>query len=183
MTPQRSSTSASSRFLLLCAVVAVLGGCGSATTTEGMVPTDFTPAKKFSQTVSVSVSGGKETDSMGKPQITDAVFAQALADAITKSQIFSRVVEGKGGTYLLSVVLSDMEQPSFGATFTVKLEAGWTLRRSDSGKVVWQEAIRSEGIATISDAVAGVTRLRMATEFAAKNNISQGLGKISQLNL
>ncbi len=175
--------SARSRLLLLCACVAILGGCASATTTEGMVPTDFVPAKKFSQTVSVAVSGGKETDAIGKPQITDAAFAQALADAITKSQTFSRVVEGKGGSYLLTVVLSDMEQPSFGASFTVTMEAGWTLRQADSGKVVWQESIRSEGTATMSDAVVAATRLRLATEFAAKNNISQGLGKVSQLNL
>jgi len=183
MTNRKSSVYFGSQFLLLCVYLAVLGGCATPATYEGMVPADFTPAKKHPQTVSVAVSGGKETESTGKAQISDATFSQALVESITKSQTFSRVVEGKGGNYLLSVILSELEQPSFGFTFTVKMEAGWTLRRMDGGKIVWQESIRSEGTATTSDAFAAVTRLRMATEFAAKNNIAAGLAKISQLNL
>jgi hypothetical protein len=45
------------------------------------------------------------------------------------------------------------------------------LKHAANAVTLWQE--RSTA----------VTRLRMATEGAAKNNISQGLAKISQLNL
>ena len=76
-----------------------------------------------------------------------------------------------------------MEQPSFGLSFTVKLEAGWTLKRASNAQSVWQESIKSEFTATTSDAFAAVTRLRLATEGAARNNISAGLARISELNL
>jgi hypothetical protein len=75
-----------------------------------------------------------------------------------------------------------MEQPSFGLSFTVKLEAGWSLKRAD-GSVVWQESIKSEHTSTPGDAFAAVERLRLATEGAAKENIAQGLSKISALKL
>jgi hypothetical protein len=70
----------------------------------------------------------------------------------------------------------------FGGSFTVKMEAGWTLKRA-SGATVWQESIKSEHTATMGDAMVGVTRLRLATEGAARNNIATGLAKIGQLNL
>jgi hypothetical protein len=63
------------------------------------------------------------------------------------------------------------------------MEAGWTLKRANNGAVVWQESVKSEHTATTSDAFVGVTRLKMATEGAAKNNVAQGLEKISKLTL
>jgi hypothetical protein len=93
------------------------------------------------------------------------------------------VVEGAGGDYLLSVVLFSMDQPTMGFDFTVKMEAGWTLKRANTGATVWQEAIRSVYTATTDDSFAAITRLRLATEGAARNNIAEGLSKISKLNL
>ena len=120
---------------------------------------------------------------MWKSQVSDSVFSQALVESITKSQVFTRVIEGKGGDYLLTVSLVSMEQPSFGASFTVKMEAGWSLKNNTTGAAVWQESVRSEHTATMGDAFVGTERLRLATEGAARNNIKQGLGKISKLKL
>jgi hypothetical protein len=147
-----------------------------------MVPT-VTGANKHPQSVSVEVTGGQETDGLGKSQISNESFAQALEQAITQSESFSRVIEGSGQDYRLSVVIAGLEQPSFGFSFTVKMEAGWTLKRADTGTIVWQESIRSEHTASAGDAFAGVVRLRMATEGAARNNILQGLSRISKLAL
>jgi hypothetical protein len=169
--------------LLVCACVAALGGCATGASDQAMVPMTTTVAKKHPQSVSVEVTGGQETDAMSKPQVSNAAFAQALEQAITQSQAFSRVVKGSGQDYRLSVVIASLDQPSFGFSFTVKMEAGWTLKRVDTGATVWQEAIRSEHTASTSDAFAAVVRLRLATEGAARNNISQGLSRISQLNL
>lgn len=108
---------------------------------------------------------------------------EALAESIAKSQTFSRVVEGKGGDYLLTVSVFQVEQPAFGLSFTVNMEAGWTLQRVNNGTIVWQESIKSTHTATVGDAFAGAKRLRLATEGAARNNIAQGLAKISQLSL
>ena len=169
--------------LALLACAALLGGCATPTTHEAMVPTGFTAVKKHPQTVSVQVSGGKPTESTGKPQISDDTFAQALVQAIEQSQTFSKALQAPGGNYRLSVVIAGIEQPSFGLSFTVKMEAGWTLKRADTGATVWQESIQSEHTVSATEAFAGVTRLRMATEGAARNNIAKGLGKISELSL
>ena len=171
------------RFLAWCACAAFLGGCATPATYQAMVATDFTATKKHPQTVSVEVTGGKATETTGKPQISNEEFARALVESINKSQLFSKVVEGPGGNYLLTAQMFNLEQPSFGLTYVVKMEVGWTLKRADTGKTVWQESIQSEFTATVSDAFAAVTRLHLATEGAARNNIAAGLAKISQLDL
>lgn len=161
----------------------LLTGCASPTTREGMTPGDLVAAKKHPHTVSVAVTGGQETNPLWKTQVSDTEFAEALSAAITRSKVFSAVVQGKGGKYQLDVVLVSMTQPSFGTSFTVSMEAGWSLRRSDSGAAVWQASVKSKHTATVGDAFVGVERLRLATEGAAKNNIKQGLEQISALNL
>jgi ABC-type uncharacterized transport system auxiliary subunit len=167
--------------MLACAFL--LAGCATPASQEAMVPAMLSTLNKHPQTVSVSVSGGKETNALGKAQIDNDAFAKALTQAIENSKTFSKVIEGNKGNYLLAVNIFSLDQPSFGGNFTVHLEAGWTLKRADNGSVVWQEAIRSEHTATMSDALVAVTRLRMATEGAAKNNVAQGLEKISKLSL
>lgn len=178
-------TASFNKFLSVTALVlagSVLAGCASPSTSQGMTPAAIQTTNKHAQSVSVAVAGGKETESTGKSQISDSAFTQALVDSINSSKTFSSVIQGKGADYQLSVTMFSMEQPSFGLSFTVKLEAGWSLKRAD-GSVVWQESIKSEHTSTPGDAFAAVERLRLATEGAAKENIAQGLSKISALKL
>ena len=160
-----------------------LGGCASPASHQSMIPTDFDVVRKHPATVNVATSGGRETEAIGKSQISNETLAKALTEAITKSQTFSRVVQGDGADYLLTVSIFSIEQFSFGLSYLVKMEVGWTLKRADTDKIVWQEAIKSEHTATPGDAFAAVKRLRLATEGAARNNIAQGLAKISKLTL
>jgi hypothetical protein len=151
-----------------------LWSCSTPATFEGMVPTSFETAKSHPQTVRVYVTGGQESVAVGRPQITNSAFSQALTESITKSRTFSRVVEDQSqrADYLLTVTLFSMDKRVFGRT--VKMEAGWTLRRAEAGTVVWQESIITE----FTDA-----NIILATEGAARNNIAQGLGKMSKLGL
>lgn len=167
--------------LALTALLA-LTGCATPATQQAMTPTSVVVTEKHAGSVSVKVTGGKETSAAGKSQISDAAFRQAIVDSIQKSQVFESVADA-GNAYQLTAAIIGMDQPSFGLSFTVKMEAGWTLKRVDTGAVVWQEIIKSEHTATTSDAFAGVARLRMANEGAARNNISQALEKISKLKL
>lgn len=169
--------------LPLVALLIVLGGCASPATHEGMIPVTAQATKHHPQSITVAVVGGSETSPTGKIQISDSEMTQALTTAINQSKAFSKVVQGAGGDYLLTVNMFGMEQPMFGFSMTVKLETGWTLKRADTGKVVWQESIKSEHTSTTSDAFAAVARLRMATEGAARDGIAQGLAKISKLTL
>src|SRR5262249_37334318 len=116
-------------------------------------------------------------------KVSDDMLKKALADSISKSQVFSKVVEGAGGRYLLTVSIASLEQPLMGMSMTVNMETGWTLKRADTGATVCQEMVKTTHTATPSDAFVGVERLRLATEGCVRNNISTGLQKISQLNL
>lgn len=168
-------------FIPVLAVLLSLGGCASPVSSGAMVPTAFKVQKQQPATVSVAVAGGSETSAMGKSQIADAELVAAVTQAINTSHTFTRVVAGKDGDYLLTVNIFNLTQPSFGFSFTVQMEMGWTLSRA--GSVVWKKSIKSEGTAGAGDAFAGTTRLRMATEAAARNNIASGLEQISALSL
>lgn len=161
---------------------AMLGGCASSSTAVGMTPTAIQTIHRHTESVTLAVGGGQETSSIGKSQISDTAFAEALSNAIISSKVFSSVIKGNGGDTILTATIFNIDQPSFGFSFTVKMEVGWTLKRANTGAILWQESIRSEHTATTSDALAGVARLRLANEGAAKNNIAEALRKISALD-
>jgi len=158
----------------LYAVAILLGSCSTAATFEGMVPDSFETTNAHPQTVRISVTGGQQSVAIGRPQITDAAFTQALIASITKSRTFSKVVEDQssGEDFLLTVTLFSLDKRVFGQT--VALEAGWTLRRVATGAIVWRESIVSESTHS---------NFQVATENAARINIAQALAKISKLNL
>lgn len=162
-----------SALFLLRALAVMLGGCSTAATFEGMVPASFETVNAHPQTVRVNVTGGQESVALGRPQITNSAFAQALVASITKSRTFAKVVEDKTPSdYLLTVTLFSMEKLVFGQT--VSLEAGWTLQRSATGAIVWKESISTQS----TDG-----NFQRATEGAARINIGQALTKISRLPL
>jgi hypothetical protein len=164
----------------LCAAAAVMAGCATPSKPENMIAKPAVAGVHHAQTTSVVVAGGSDTSSLGKSQISNDAFRQAIAASIEQSKTFSAVVQGKGGDYQLGVTVISMDQPSFGLSFTVKMEAAWSLKKAD-GTPVWQDSIKSEGTATTGDAFAGVERLRIANEKAAQANIAAALGKIGQL--
>ncbi|HEY3783768.1 MAG TPA: hypothetical protein VGL55_00630 [Steroidobacteraceae bacterium] len=70
-----------------------------------------------------------------------------------------------------------------GFSMTVKMEVSYPMVDTQSGKTVWSKNIANEHMAKPSEAFAGVTRLRLATEGAAKANIQQTLTEISTIQL
>lgn len=160
-----------------------LSGCATPVSHEALVPSTLQVTQHHPQSVSIVASGGTETSAMGKPQVSDIELQQAVATAITQTKTFSRVVDGKNGDYILTVNVFNVTQPSFGFSFTVGVEMGWTLTRADNGAKVWQESIKSEHTVGAGEAFAGATRLKLATEGAIRNNVTQGLVKLSALSL
>ena len=162
------------RTVFLCSLGFLLAGCSTAATSEGMIPTSFDVVNTHPQTVRVTVTGGQESVAVGRPQITDAGFTQALIASITKSRTFSKVIEDQtpAEDFRLTVTLFSLEKRVFGQAVT--LEAGWTLRRADTGTIVWRESI----VSASTD-----NNFQIATEAAARDNIAEALGKISKLDL
>jgi hypothetical protein len=63
------------------------------------------------------------------------------------------------------------------------METAWSLTKTSDRSVALRKSVKSTGVATMGEAFAGVTRLRMAVEAATRNNIEQGLKAIAELNL
>jgi hypothetical protein len=160
----------------------LLSGCATASKSEAMVAKPVAVTHASSGDVSVAVSGGKDTSSMGASQISDDAFAQALRDSISQSGLF-RAVASTGGRYKLSAFIGKVDQPMMGFSMTVKMEVSYTLVDTMSGKAVWSKNIASEYTAKATAAFAGTTRLRLANEGAAKDNIEQALTQMSSLPL
>jgi hypothetical protein len=120
---------------------------------------------------------------MDSSNIADADLKAAIEDAVVQNKLFKSIVQGAGGDYALSVRVTSLAKPIFGTTFTVEMETGWSLSRTADQSVVMRKSVKSSGTATMGDAFAAVTRLRLAVEAAARDNISQGLAAIAGLDL
>jgi hypothetical protein len=174
------------RFLAITslAVLALgLGGCATPSNPQAMSVQKLDLAKKHASSLSLNVTGGSETSSAGASKISNADFTTALKTSISNSELFAKLLDAGSSDYHLEVMIARLDQPMMGFNMTVTLETNWTLSRKSDGKVVWQKAIPSTFTAKAGEAFAGVTRLRLANEGAARTNIEQAIKEISALDL
>lgn len=171
--------------ILVAAIGLVLSlhGCASPATREAMTPQGITVSKHFPHSLSVKTSGGSSTGAMDSSNISDADLKAAIEQAVAQSNLFKSIVQGAEGDFELSVRITSLSKPVFGATFTVDLETAWSLAKGSDRSVVLRKSVKSTGIATMGEAFAAVARLRLAVEAAARDNINQGLKAIAQLDL
>jgi|GraSoiStandDraft_51_1057287.scaffolds.fasta_scaffold226889_2 hypothetical protein len=170
--------------LAIVAAALVLGGCAAPADKQAMtVSKTVVVAKKHPYAVGVAVRGGSETTTTTSSNIADADLKAAIEGSIRETQVFREVVQGRNGQYELAVNVVQLSKPSFGFSFTVDMEAGWTVTRVSDNQVVFRKAINSTYTASASDAFVGATRLRLAVEGAAKANIAQGLAAIGAVDL
>jgi hypothetical protein len=168
---------------MVVASMAVLGGCATASKSEDMVAKVTVPVHKVDADVSIAVSGGKETSSLGASQISNDAFAKALQESIEQAALFSSV-KTEGARYRLTGFIGKVDQPMLGFALTVKMEVTYTLKDMQSaGTIVWTKDINSEYTAKVGDAFAAVERLRLANEGAARENIRLALTELSGLTL
>ena len=171
--------------LLACAIAISGGlmGCASPASSDAMVARGIPNMPRFQKSVAVTTQGGSETGAMDSSNIANADFAKAIEKSIVENGVFTRVVASAGSDYLLSVSIVNMSKPIFGASFTVDMEAAWSLTNAVTKAVVMRESIKSSATATMGQALIAVTRLQLAVEGAAQENIRQGLVAISKLKL
>lgn len=171
------------RLLLFTALLAILTGCASPAKTAKMVPTQFMVERKHPQTTSVSVTGGRKTNPLWKSDIAGEDFAQSLTEAIERSGLFSSVFPAGKGDYKLDVALVKVMTPNVGFDMTVTMVTEWRLTQISSGKLIAEEFITTPFTATVGDAFVAITRIRIANEGAARENIKEGIRRLSALNL
>lgn len=169
-------------FVLVSAVLS-LAGCAAPAEKENMSVAPVATTKKFPYSVSVDARGGNATGAMDSSNVSNADLKAAIESSIAKSSLFKSVVQGKDGDYELAVTVTQLTKPVFGASFTVTMDAGWSLIKTSDKSVVMRKAIASTYTATMSDSLVGATRMRLAVEGTVRENIAQGLKAISDLGL
>lgn len=171
-------------FVLSTLVLASLlgAGCASPAQSSAMIPVSVDLPRKHAASVSVAADGGQETKPMETSEISTEAFVEAVSGAIRQSGVFSSVLQGANADYRLTILIVSVDQPLIGFDMTVKMSTHWKLAGA-KGESVFEDFIRSSHTATVGDAFAGVKRLRMATEGAARENIKIGLQRISALDL
>ncbi|MEO6354851.1 MAG: hypothetical protein ABIO19_16490, partial [Burkholderiaceae bacterium] len=124
-----------------------------------------------------------ETTATSGTNISDTDLKAAIEDAVIQSKVFKSIVQSAGGDYELNVRVISLSKPMFGGTFTVEMETAWSLTNEADHNILMRKSVKSSGKATMGDSLVGVSRLRMAVENAARENITQGLKAVAELNL
>ncbi|MGH8855293.1 MAG: hypothetical protein ACREWI_13560 [Telluria sp.] len=162
-------------------VLATLTGCASQLTNQEMTPTPVQAAKQHPQTVTVATPTMASNDGAAS-LITMPELRTAVSNAIVASKAFADA-KVDGGAYQLGVHVFNLDTPAMGFSMTSKVEMGWTLKRADSGAVVWQDSIKSEHTTGATEAFAGAERVKMSIGGAIRKNIDTAMKRIGTLTL
>lgn len=148
-----------------------------------MTPTGLRFATAHPYSVVVRVEGGSETDpAFGTAEISASEFQEAPIAAIRETQVFSSIEDGPPADYRLTV---SVVQSKWKGAFKIEgiVATRWQLIRLADGQMVHNEFVQNSAKATLGDAFVGNTRVRVAKERAARENIKSGLEKIAALRL
>jgi hypothetical protein len=171
------------KYILMLICAGFLTGCASPATLQGMRPQSLALQNKHPFSVSVQVTGGRNTNPLWTSEISDDAFIQAIRESISESGAFHSVLTTGSGDYLLEVILVNVDKPLIGLDLTVNMTANWKLTHVPSNKIVYQQLIPQRFTGIFGDSIFAIKRLRLAEEGAARGNIMEGLTQLSHLNL
>lgn len=149
---------------------------------QSIVPQNFDINKKQPFTVSLHVEGGREYSPLKIPEISNEALHEALIKAINDSGLFNEIIKNEGD-YRLELYIFKVSYPFGGQASEVKIEIGWTLRRNDSSKIIWQNTILTTHTTTTIGKIISIDRVKYYIEMAAKKNLKEGIQQISRLDL
>lgn len=162
----------------ICSVIVfafILSGCATNASVGNMVYSgrQYVEPKDTSIMNSVSVgdvAGGEETNPLWVSKINNDNFKDALKRSLADSRLLANYPESK---YLLTANLLKLEQPFLGFNLTVNCQVQYRLKNNITSKIVYDKTIDSQYTATLSDSPLAVTRMKLANEGAAKENIKR----------
>jgi hypothetical protein len=117
---------------------------------------------------------------MWKSKIGNPEFRAALEQSLSAAGL---TAVGDQVKYLLDVELVQLDQPSFGFSLSVTMTVNYRLKEAATGRLVWRDSISASYTARMSESVIGVKRLRLASEGAARENISELIDTLRLLKL
>lgn len=116
-----------------------------------------------------AVTGGRETGSFDTPGVSDDSLAEALESTLSHLGLLA---VGDEARYQLDVHLVELTQPARGFSMEVVAFLRYRLVASDGGELVLDDMVSASCTLNTEHAWTGVTRLRLASEGAVRNNIA-----------
>lgn len=163
--------------LLPVLAAATLAGCAAPVTHQELMPIAVDVARPHPQSVSVTA-----LPKTGDDAASVAELRTALDEALAGYKVFAQV-KPAGGAYQLTVQVAGIDTPALGISFTSNVVLDWTLKRADTGAVVWQESIKSAHTTGGDENFVAAERRKMAFAGALRRNIAMGLQRIGALSL
>lgn len=179
----RTPTAARARWrgplLLLTGAAACALACASPAKPGAMKPAlegHFAPEP--ARSVNIQTSGGQETFPLGRSKISNRGFTEALAAALEESGLLYGVVD-RAGDYVLDVHIEELRQPHFAWTMEVRLVTSWSLKPRGEHEPTWSAVIATDYAVPFPVEFAGIKRLRLANEGAARSNIEEAIDELA----
>lgn len=169
------------KFASILATCIFLFGCASGAKMDNMTYQGDQKEydEKLKNNVEVaSVAGGESTNAAWTSEISNESFSGAVKISLSEQGLLS-----ENGKYQLQITMVEIDQPSFGFDMTVTTHVRYVLTDTTINSVIYDEIIVAPHTATVSDAFAGVKRLRLANEGSGKKNIEGLLEKLSKLEI
>ncbi len=116
-----------------------------------------------------SVTGGEETNALWTSEVDDASFRQALEASLANNGLSAPSADAC--LFGLEANLLGLAQPVAGFNMTVTSHVNYTVLRQPDGESYFLTTVTEPFTATVNDAFAGVTRLRLANEGSIRGNM------------
>lgn len=169
------------QIIVLLVASIYLFGCASGAKVENMVykgdQKNYSSVIKNNMKVE-QVSGGQKTNPMLASQIDSNAFSNALKQSLDYQGLYS-----ESGNYSLNAKILNVEQPIFGLDFKVTTRIQYVLKDINSGNIILDTSVDAPYVATVSDALVGIERLRIANEGSAQSSIEKLLNILSELRI
>lgn len=140
---------------------------------ENMTISDFQAATPIGNSVFIPFVTGADKDIL----LTNIEITQALRKSMINSKFFKSLSDKANEDWDLKAEIKRLDQPAFGADFTVTAEIKYTLL--NKGVVVKDFAITESGTATLGEEVIGFKRMKVADERCIQNNIKKLLVELN----
>jgi hypothetical protein len=169
------------RFTPVAFIALALSACAAPAKVENMVTTaGAAPAPAnaaITEAICVTkVTGGQETNPMWTSEVDDAGFRAALEGSLRNNRLAA--ANAAGCRYDLGANVLGLAQPAFGFDLLVTSHVNYSLLEHGSGNPYFLTTITAPYTATVNDAFAAVTRLRLANEGSIRTNIQMFLDEL-----
>jgi hypothetical protein len=163
--------------------LALQGGCATPARPEQMAtqtPVKRAPAALLGKIAVGGVTGGKKTNPMLFAEVGNEQLREALTQSLQKAGYLS--ADPDAATITLTAGVVGVDKPCC-YTVTVTTLIRYALTSKEGGQRLFDELVTTSCARDLSDALSGMTRLRITEECAVQNNIAAFLTKLSAAGL